>query len=226
MGLSACILIALFVADEFNYDRYNEKADRIFRIVYDAHLNGNAFVGNFAPFPMGAALAAEYPQIEKTVRIRYQGDIQVRKGNEKVIESRSVFADSTIFDVFTLPMIAGDPRKSLSEPYSVVISEHIAKKYFNNTAILGQTLVIQNNSDTTTYKITGVIKDIPAASHFHFDIIRSITEKHMKLPRNWVNPNCATYILAKPGVTSKEIDQILNSAVAKHVAASTSTADK
>jgi putative ABC transport system permease protein len=218
MGLSACILIALFVTDEFNYDRYNEKADRIFRVVYDAHLNGNAFVGNFAPFPMGAALAAEYPQIEKTVRIRYQGDIQVSKGNDKVIESRGVFADSTIFDVFTLPMIAGDLHKALSEPYSVVISEHIAKKYFNNTAILGQTLVIQNNSDTTTYKITGVIKDIPAASHFHFDIIRSITEKHMKLPWNWVNPNCATYILAKPGVTSKEIDQILNSAVAKHVA--------
>ncbi|HMI63280.1 MAG TPA: FtsX-like permease family protein [Puia sp.] len=184
---------------------------------YDAHLNGNAFVGNFAPFPMGAALAAEYPQIEKTVRIRYQGDIQVSKGNDKVIESRGVFADSTIFDVFTLPMIAGDPHKSLSGPYSVVISEHIAKKYFNNTAILGQTLVIQNNSDTTTYKITGVIKDIPAASHFHFDIIRSITEKHMKLPRNWVNPNCATYILAKPGVTDKEVDRILNSAVAKHV---------
>jgi len=166
---------------------------------------------------MGAALAAEYPQIEKTVRIRYQGDIQVSKGNDKVIESRGVFADSTIFDVFTLPMIAGDPHKSLSGPYSVVISEHIAKKYFNNTAILGQTLVIQNNSDTTTYKITGVIKDIPAASHFHFDIIRSITEKHMKLPRNWVNPNCATYILAKPGVTDKEVDRILNSAVAKHV---------
>jgi len=217
MGLSACLLIALFVADEFNYDRYNEKADRIFRIVYDAHLNGNAFVGNFAPFPMGTALAAEYPRIEKTVRIRYQGDIQVRKGNEKVIESNSVFADSTIFDVFTLPIVAGDARKSLTEPYSVVISESIAKKYFNNTQILGQTLVIENNSDTTTYKITGVIKDIPAASHFHFDIIRSMAEKHPKLPQQWINPYCATYILAKPGVTSKEIDRILNSAVAKHV---------
>jgi putative ABC transport system permease protein len=99
----------------------------------------------------------------------------------------------------------------------VVISERIAKKYFNNTEIPGQTLVIENNSDTTTYKITGVIKDIPAASHFHFDIIRSMAEKYAKLSQMWVNPNCATYILAKPGVTNKEIDQILNSAVAKHV---------
>ena len=145
LGLSACILIALFVTDEFNYDRYNEKADRIFRIVYDA-------------------------------------------------------------------------RSSLTDPYSVVISERIAEKYFNSTEILGQTLFIQNNSDTATYKITGVIKDIPAASHFHFDIIRSMAEKPARLSQMWVNPNCATYILAKPGVTNKEIDQILNSAVAKYVA--------
>ena len=217
MGLSACLLIALFVADEFSYDRYNEKADRIFRIVYDAHLNGNAFVGNFAPYPMGAALVAEYPRIEKTVRIRYQGDIQVRKGSEQVIESNSVLADSTIFDVFTLPMLKGDARGSLTEPYTVVVSERIAKKYFNNTEIIGQTLVIQNNSDTATYKITGVIKDIPAASHFHFDIIRSMAEKPARLSQLWVNPNCATYILAKPGVTNREIDGILSSAVAKHV---------
>lgn len=217
MGLSACLLIALFVADEFSYDQYNEKADRIFRVVYDAHLNGNALVGNYAPFPMGTALATEYPQIEKTVRIRYQGDILVIKGNEKLIESNSVFADSTIFDVFTLPIIAGDARKSLTEPYSVVISESIAKKYFNSTQITGRTLVIENNSDTTTYKITGVIKDIPAASHFHFDIIRSMAEKHPKPSQQWINPYCATYLLAKPGVKSKEIDRILNSAVAKHV---------
>jgi putative ABC transport system permease protein len=60
MGLSACMLIALFVVDEFSYDHYNDKSDRIFRVVYDAHLNGNAFIGNYAPFPMGPTLAAEY----------------------------------------------------------------------------------------------------------------------------------------------------------------------
>src|ERR1700722_10380379 len=89
MGLSACLLIALFVVDEFSYDRYNDKADRIFRVVYDAHLNGNAFIGNYAPFPMGPTLVAEYPQIDKAVRIRYQGDIMVSKGNEKEIESNA-----------------------------------------------------------------------------------------------------------------------------------------
>lgn len=166
---------------------------------------------------MGATLAAEYPSIEKTVRIRYQGDIQVRKRNEKEIESNAVFADSTLFDVFTLPMIAGNAHTSLTEPYSVVISERIAKKYFNDIQIVGKKLVIEGSSDTTTYKITGVIKDITATSHFHFDIIRSMAEKYPKLSQEWLNPSCATYILAKAGVTSKEIDRILNSAVAKYV---------
>src|SRR5215469_9810080 len=77
MGLAACLLIALYVTDEFNYDQYNVKADRIFRIVYDAHLNGNAFVGNYAPPPMGATLVAEYPQIENAVRVRSEGEILV-----------------------------------------------------------------------------------------------------------------------------------------------------
>jgi len=129
MGLSACILIALFVADEFSYDQYNSKADRIFRVVYDVHLNGNAFVGNYAPPPMGPTLVAEYPPIEKAVRLKYEGDILVGKGNERVIESNAVLADSTLFDIFTLPMIAGDAGKALTAPYSMVISERIAKVF-------------------------------------------------------------------------------------------------
>ena len=218
MGLSACLLIALFVVDEFSYDRFNDNADRIFRVVYDAHLNGNAFIGNYAPFPMGPTLVAEYPQIEKAVRIRYQGDIMVSKGNEKEIESNAVFADPALFEVFTLPMIAGDPGKALREPYSVVVSERIAKKYFNSTAVIGKTLVTYGNIDTTTYQIRGVMKDIPAASHFHFDIIRSMAEKHPRSSQQWVNPYSATYLLAKPGVTAKDVDWMLGSTVAKYVA--------
>jgi putative ABC transport system permease protein len=219
MGLSACLLIALFVADEFSYDQYNDKADRIFRVVYDAHLNGNAFVGNYAPFPMGPTLVAEYPSIEKAVRIRYQGDVLVEKGDKKGIESGAVFADSTLFDVFTLPMIAGDARGALTAPYSMVISETIAKKYFNSTAVVGKTLVLFGNlTDTTTYQITGVMKDIPAAAHFHFDFIRSMAEKHPRQDQQWINPYCATYLLARPGVTAKDVDRMLGSACAKYVA--------
>jgi putative ABC transport system permease protein len=223
MGLSACLLIALFVADEFSYDQYNSKVDRIFRVVYDAHLNGNAFVGNYAAFPMGPTLVAEYPSIEKAVRVRYEGNILVGKGNEKEIESNVVLADSTLFDIFTLPMLSGDAHKALTAPYSMVISERIAKKYFNSMAVVGKTLVIYGNltyggMDTATYQITGVMKDIPAASHFHFDIIKSMAEKHPRPSVQWTGPYCATYLLAKPGVTAKDVDRMLGFAGAKYVA--------
>jgi putative ABC transport system permease protein len=223
MGLSACLLIALFVVDEFHYDRYNVKADRIFRVVYDAHLNGNSFVGNYAPFPMGPVLVAENPQLEKAVRIRYEGEILVGKGDEKEIESDAVLADSTLFDIFTLPLVAGDARKALTNPYTMVISERIAKKYFNSASVVGKTLVTYGNltygsMDTTTYLITGVMKDIPAASHFHFDIIKSLAAKHPNLSQQWLNPWSATYLLARPGVTAKDVDRMLDAASAKYVA--------
>ncbi|HTI07977.1 MAG TPA: ABC transporter permease [Puia sp.] len=193
IGLAVCLLISLFVLDEFSYDRYNEKADRIYRVVSNIHLNGNGITSNFGPAPMGPALVMDYPQIEKAVRIRYQdrGEMRVRMGAEKIMESNAVFADSTLFDVFSLPMIAGNPHTALVEPYTMVISEHIAKKYFSGTDILGKTLVAD---DTTTYKITGVIKDMPAQSHFHFDFIRSMSEKKFNGGGRWVNffllPTC------------------------------------
>ena len=218
LGLSVCLLIALFVADEYSYDRYNDKADRIFRVVYDVHLNGNSLDGILAPYSLGPTLVKEYPGIENATRIRYQIDMVVRKGNEKEIEPNTVFADATLFDVFTLPMIEGNPHTALAAPYSIVISERIARKYFNNTEALGKTLVTEGNTDTTTYTITGVIKDIPAASHFHFDLIKSMAEKEKRVRQPWINPYCATYVLAKPGVTTKEIDQMLSSIIVKYTA--------
>jgi len=213
IGLATCLLITLFVTDELNYDKYNDKADRIFRIVSDIHLNGNSINGNHAPAPMGTTMVMEYPQIEKAVRIRHIGDMLVKIGKEKFIEPNSVFADSTLFDVFTIPMVVGDARTALVEPYSIVISERIAKKYFNSTDVLGRTLV---TDDTTTYQITGVIKDMPAQSHFHFNFIKAMTEKRLNFGQQWINPFSATYLLVKSGVTTKDIDKMLAATVIKY----------
>src|SRR5258708_3054233 len=216
IGLAVCLMITLFVTDEFSYDRYNDKADRIYRIVSDLHVNGNGINGIAVPSPMGPALVMDYPSIEKAVRVRYQdrGEMWVRKGPEKVMESNAVFADSTLFDVFSLPMIAGNPHKALVEPYSMVISERIARKYFSGTDVLGKTLV---TDDTTTYTITGVIRDMPAPSHFHFDFIRSMSEKKFNGGGRWINLFSATYLVAKPGVTTGDIDRMLAATVTKYI---------
>jgi putative ABC transport system permease protein len=213
-GLAVCLLIVLFVTDEFSYDKYNKKADRIFRIVSDIRLNGNSNNSNYVPAPMGAALVKDYPSIEKAVRIRSIGDLLVTAGNDKIMESGAVFADSTLFDVFTLPLLIGDPHTALVEPYSMVISETMAKKYFHRVDILGRTLV---TDDTTTYKITGVLKDMPDQSHFHFHFIKAMSERKPGHTDAWVNLSAITYVLAKPGVDGKDIDRMLASTVTRYV---------
>ena len=212
IGLAVFLLIVVFINNEFSFDKYNENASRIFRVMANIHMNGNGINGNYAPAPMGPAMVKDFPQIERAVRIRQIWDMRVKLGNEKVIESEAVFADPTLFEIFTLPMIEGNPNSALTEPYSIVISESIAKKYFNSTEVLGKTLI---TDDTTTYKITGVIKDMPAQSHFHFHFIKAMAEK--KLVQQWVNPQTSLYLLTRPGISESDVNRMLSSTVIKYI---------
>ena len=215
-GLAVCILISIFVFDEFSYDQFNTKADRIFRLESDIHVNGNGINGTAVPAPMGTQMAKDFPNIETAVRLRQQGYTLVKKGNENIIEHNVVFADPSLFEVFTLPMIAGSPRDALREPNSLVISESDAKKYFNTTHVIGKTLFIDNQ---TLYKITGVIKDMPQESHFHFDFIKSMPAEVHNINMNevWLNPFAVTYVVARPGVSTEDVNKMLAAVVAKYV---------
>ena len=159
IGLATCLLIMLYVMDELSYDKFNKKADRIYRVDGDIQFGGNHFIMAVAPEPMGATLKKDFPEVEQFVRFRNYGGFSVKKANENVIEGNVIYTDSTLFDVFTLPMIAGDPKTALKEPRSVVLTEKMARKYFNTTDIVGRTLTI---NDTNSLKITGVIKNIPS----------------------------------------------------------------
>jgi putative ABC transport system permease protein len=134
-GLAVCLLIVLYVVDELNYDRYNKNADRIYRIDADIFFNNTQFTAAVAPEPMTPALLREYPQVEQIVRFNSQGDILVKMGNQNLQDHHAVFADSTFFKVFTVPLIAGNPSTALTEPHSIVIDETAARRYFNSTDI-------------------------------------------------------------------------------------------
>src|SRR6202035_594645 len=131
IGLATCLLILIFVMDELSYDRYNDKADRIYRLDGEIKLGGNHFIWAVPPAPAGPAVLRDYPEVEKEVRFRQNGGRLVKKGNQNIKEDAVVLADSTLFDVFTLPMIAGDPHTALKEAHTVVITERMAQKYFD-----------------------------------------------------------------------------------------------
>lgn len=214
IGLATCLLMLFYVTDELSYDKFNEKADRIYRVDGDIQFGGNHFVLAVAPDPMGPTLKKDFPQVEQYVRFRGYGGLLVKKGNQNINEERVIYADSTLFDVFTLPMIQGDPKTALVEPNSVVITETTAKKYFNSTDVVGKNLVI---NDTANFKITGVIKDIPSQSHFNFDFFVSLSSNDESRQNNWVSNNFNTYIVLKKGADPKKLEAQFPSVVTKYV---------
>ncbi|HUR10685.1 MAG TPA: ABC transporter permease [Flavitalea sp.] len=207
IAIATCLLITLYVMDELSYDRYNEKANRIYRVNIDLKFGGGEQKFAVAPDPLAFTMVKNYPQVENAVRFRGYGSSVIKKGDQNIKEERIIAVDSTLFDVFTIPMITGNPKTALTAPNSVVITETIAKKYFNKTEVVGQTLRFDNSTD---YKITGVIRDMPVNSHFNYDFFVSLSGSEESRRGVWLSFNFNTYLLLKEGTDPKIIEARFN----------------
>ncbi|MCX6214307.1 ABC transporter permease [Spirosoma sp.] len=195
VGLACCLLILLYVLDELSFDRYNANADRIYRVQSDIKFGGNDMHFATTPDPLGPTLKKDYPQVEQFVRLHQRGNWLVKKAGEttNLRESDIMFADSTVFDVFTLPFVAGDPKRALTEPNTVVISESAAKRHFGNQNALGQTLIFANKEN---YKVTGIMRDMPRNAHFRTDFFVTMLSDNYPWGQ-WLSNNHHTYIRLK-----------------------------
>jgi putative ABC transport system permease protein len=216
IGLCCFLLITMYVVDELSYDRYNEKADRIYRVNSDIRFGGNDMPLAVCSDPMGATLKKDYPQVEQYARVyASSGSKTIRKGTEWLTENDVANVDSTFFDVFTLPAIGGDTRTALNEPNTVVISRSTALKYFGNVNVVGKMLET-NESKNNLYKITAVIKDIPRNSHFHFDFLFSMDNVEYGFG-NYLSHNFQTYIVLRKGTDYKAFDKNFDQVIDKYV---------
>ncbi|MDN3655923.1 ABC transporter permease [Ferruginibacter paludis] len=215
-GLACFILIALYVADELSYDRFNEKANRIYRVNTDIVFGGTNLHMATTCDPMGATLKRDYPQVEEYVRFyNSNGSKLVKKGNEFINENNVVHADSTLFDVFTLPAVGGNTKTALNEPNTVVINASTAMKYFGTTDAVGKTIET-NENNSTLYKVTAVIKDIPHNAHFNFDFIFSMDNVQYDFG-NYLSCNHQTYIVLKEGTDYKVFEKNFAQVAEKYV---------
>jgi len=203
LGLATCMLIVFYVIDELSYDKFNTKADRIYRVNNDIKFGGRENSYAVSPAPMAAAFLSELPEVEKVARFRDQGGLQVKKGNQNIMEQRVIYADGSLFDIFTLPMIQGDPANALKDPHCVVINESTAKKYFNTVNVVGKTLTL---NDSLLYKVTGVIEDMPKQAHFNFDFFLSMPSLAESKQTSWLTNNFNTYILLKKDASAKALE--------------------
>ncbi|MBS1531674.1 MAG: ABC transporter permease [Bacteroidetes bacterium] len=216
LGLATCLLIVFYVSDELSFDKFNRNFDRIYRADEEVKYNGDLSEDAVCPAPLAATLAAQFPEIAGTVRFRQAGNFQVRKGTQDIHEDQVTYCDNSVFKVFTLPMIDGNPNTALSDPNSVVITESMAKKYFNRINVVGQTLTFNDNKP---FKVTGVIKDIPQQSHFRFDFFLSMPTLNESRENSWLSSNFQTYLLLKPGTTPAKISAALPKIVHDNVGA-------
>jgi len=220
IGLAVCLLIVLYVIDETTFDRYNTKGDRIYRVNTDTKINGAVTSSAIAAPRVAEALRTNFPEIEKTVRFfRDDEPLRFKKGDELIMEKKVVYCDSTLFDVFSLPLLEGDAKTALTEPNTIVITESMAQKYFNTTQVVGKVLeAVDNRNKTTNHRITGVIRDLPARSHFNFDFFESMASVPISTNENFAAffP-FSTYLLLKPTADYNRLEAKLPAFLKNHL---------
>ncbi|SJZ86620.1 putative ABC transport system permease protein [Chitinophaga eiseniae] len=213
LGIACFLLIMLYVNDEFSYDRFNDKADRIYRVNTDVKFGGIEQLMAIAPDPLGPTLKNDYPQIEEYVRFYAKDESRlVRKGSELIDEHRIVHADSTLFNVFTLPVVAGNSLTALNAAGNVVITASMAKKYFGSINCVGEVL----EANRKHYRVTAVIRDIPDNAHFNFDFIFPMSDLDYEWG-NFLSANFQTYVVLKKGVDYRQFNKNLRQVVDKYI---------
>ncbi len=216
VGITACLLLIMFVKDELSYDRFHKDVDRIYQVGLHGKIGGQDIrVSNTCP-PLAHALVAEVPEVEASTKVaQFFGEPTITYGDKSFVEPSVIYADSNFFEFFTFDLLKGDPKSVLKEPHSVVLTEESAKKYFGSEEAMGKLLAIGNN--TTTYKVTGVVRRAPSNSHFHFQFILSSNSEDYLKSTVWLNNYLFTYLRMNRDATVAGVEKKIDQLVVKYV---------
>lgn len=201
IGVAAFWLITLYVTDELSYDRYNLKADRVFRVAEHGTWNGGSFNIALTSAPFAPALKNDYPEVEDAVRLDAEGGGKITYGEKQLEVNDILFTDNSFFNIFTHHFLYGDPVTALTKPHSIVLTKMLAAKIFGDPgSALSKTIYFDANDPNT---VTGVIDDVPANSHFTFSALRSFNTNYTD---RWGNASIFTYLLLKDHDDYKKIE--------------------
>ncbi|MDX1941652.1 MAG: ABC transporter permease [Saprospiraceae bacterium] len=227
VGLACAILILLWVQDELSYDSFHSDKDRIYRMNWDFSWNGSEGVGPGTPPPLAAALQSEIIEIEEVTRIYPISQMVVRHEDRFFREDQIFAVDSTFFDFFDFELKTGDPKNSLIQPNSVLITEAIAKKYFGDASPVGKFITIGEDNEgfwgkySSTFQVTGILENPPHNSHFQFDILTSMPSHPIVkgFDWSWVWMQVVTYAKLKEGASVATVQAKIPAIVKKYAPA-------
>ena len=204
IGLASAILIFIFIMNELSYDKCYKNYDRIYRVYMDGQMGENVIHAAWTPAPMASTLKKDFPEVEYSARVREQGNMLIKYKDKKFIEKSMLFVDSSFFDIFSIPLIKGDPHEVLTKKYSVVVTPSAAKRIFGDEDPVGK--MIRFNQDTAYYTVTGIMEEVPSNSHFDADILASFHTLSMSNSTMWLNNSFYTYLMLKPGTNAAELE--------------------
>lgn len=218
IGLAACILIFMFVRDEFSFDKFFAESERIYRMESQINIPGRDGLNVASSQPiLSETLMADYPQIKMISRFDFTRDSVVL--GEKRFFQFIAATDPNFFEMFDFEFIVGDPATALGDLSSIVLTEDMARKFFGDENPIGKTLTVDSKKEL---RVTGVIKNLPANTHFLFEAIRPInTEDYGDSYLSWGSLRVMTYFKLKPGAGIKSIESDLASFSDRHVPAAT-----
>jgi putative ABC transport system permease protein len=164
---------------------------------------------------MAETLVNEFPEVMQATRLMGAKNVLIRYNDKRFNESRFLYADSTAFEVFTIPLIQGSPQTALTQPNSIVITKTTAKKYFGEEGPMGKTLIM---NDWAEYKITGIAEDVPHNSHFHFDFLASLATLEYSRNKTWFSLNLYTYVVLQENYSPAQTEAKFPELIRKYVA--------
>jgi putative ABC transport system permease protein len=205
IGITVCMMIFLFIMNEFSFDSFHKNKKNIYRVMrgFDAAKPTVPYLSG----PYATALLNDFPgEIKKAVRI-LSSNALVSFGNKAFNEKKLYLADADFFTLFSFPLVKGDPATALKDPNSVVLTEKTAKKYFGKEDPMGKVIEIDKHLQL---KVTGIAKDVPSNSHLDFDIVHPLSIYYNeKWFNNWINNNFYTYVLLDEHTTEAKVESRL-----------------
>ncbi|MEO7992582.1 MAG: FtsX-like permease family protein [Chryseolinea sp.] len=216
VGLATCSLISFYVYHELSFDRYHKNEKRIFRIVENLRTENELLFQSVSSPPMGPRLMKDFPEVESYVRFQNWNLLAERKGIS-FYEPNSYIVDSTVFDIFSFKLLKGDKKSALREPYSIILTETMAKKYFGDEDPVGQSIKM----DYDNYKVTGVMEDVPENSHFTFSNLISFStwsrNNKDNEDRAWFWNGFHTYLLLRDESSAEKLRSKMKDFITRNI---------
>ena len=206
IGMCVSLLMLLFVWNEVTYDRFNDNSENIYRVALSIDAQGRKLEIASIPAPMGPGLVDNFPEVIRVGRLRNRGDAVISYEDKLIDESKIMYADSGIFDIFSIEVLRGNPDTFLDAPYQLVLTEEMAEKYFGSEDPLNKALKFDNEY---IYTVSGVVKKMPENSHFKFNMLCSLlTLNRQGEPLDsWGGFNFPTYIELQPGSFNETLNE-------------------